>query len=69
MISEIIKIITTTQENTMSKKFAYKGKLFRKVYQLQKKLTRTKENPGHSEHKVRLREVRIRKLIHRIKEK
>jgi hypothetical protein len=53
----------------MSKKFAYKGKLFRKVYQLQKKLTRTKENPGHSEHKVRLREVRIRKLIHRIKEK
>ena len=53
----------------MSKKFAYKGKLFRKVYQLQKKLTRTKENPGHSENKVRLREVRIRKLLNKIREK
>ena len=53
----------------MSKKYAYKGKLFRKVYQLQKKLTRTKENPGHSEHKVRLREVRIRKLLNKIREK
>lgn len=53
----------------MSKKFAYKSKLFKKVHQLQKKLTRTKENTGHSEHKVRIREVRIRKLIHKIKEK
>ena len=53
----------------MSKKYAYKGKLFRKVHQLQKQLTRTKENPGHSEHKVRLREVRIRRLLNRIREK
>jgi len=37
MISQIIKIITPTQENTMSKKFEYKYKLFAKIHQLQKR--------------------------------
>ena len=45
-------ILTIQQENTMSKKFEYKSKLFRKVHQLQKRLYRTEQNPGHSEDKV-----------------
>ena len=66
MISQIIKI---TQENTMSKKYEYKSKLFRKVHQLQKRLYRTEQNPGHSEDKVWFREMRIKKLLNKIKEK
>tara|TARA_R100000664_G_C2685616_1_gene91787 strand:+ start:163 stop:363 length:201 start_codon:yes stop_codon:yes gene_type:complete len=66
MISQIIKI---TQENTMSKKYEYKSKLFRKIHQLQKRLYRTKQNPGHSEDKVWFREMRIKKLLNKIKEK
>ena len=62
-------ILTTQQENTMSKKFEYKSKLFRKVHQLQKRLYRTKCNPGHSQDKVWFREMRIKKLINKIKEK
>ena len=53
----------------MSKKFEYKFKLFHKVHQLQKRLTRTKLNEGHSSEKISLRERRIKKLINRIKEK
>jgi len=53
----------------MSKKYEYKSKLFRKVHQLQKRLYRTRCNPGHSEDKVWFREMRIRKLINKIKEK
>jgi len=53
----------------MSKKFEYKSKLFRKVHQLQKRLYRTECNPGHSEDKVWFREMRIKKLINKIKEK
>ena len=66
MISQIIKI---TQENTMSKKFEYKSKLFRKIHQLQKRLYRTEQNPGHSEDKVWFREMRIKKLLNKIREK
>tara|TARA_A100001201_G_scaffold89475_1_gene78413 strand:+ start:113 stop:304 length:192 start_codon:yes stop_codon:yes gene_type:complete len=62
-------ILTTQQENTMSKKFEYKSKLFRKVHQLQKRLYRTEQNPGHSEDKVWFREMRIKKLINQIKER
>ena len=62
-------IFKLTQENTMSKKFEYKSKLFRKVHQLQKRLYRTEQNPGHSEDKVWVREMRIKKLINQIKEK
>ena len=69
MISEIIDIITTKRENTMSKKYEYKYKLFAKIHQLQKRLYRTACNPGHSEDKVWFREMRIKKLINRIKEK
>ena len=53
----------------MSKKFEYKYKLFTKIHQLQKRLYRTECNPGHSEDKVWFREMRIKKLINRIKEK
>ena len=53
----------------MSKKFEYKSKLFRKIHQLQKRLTRTKQNPGHSQDKVSFRERLIKKYINRIREK
>ena len=53
----------------MSKKFEYKSRLFRKIHQLQKRLTRTKQNPGHSQDKVSFRERLIKKYINRIKEK
>jgi len=69
MISQIIEILTTTRENTMSKKYEYKYKLFAKIHQLQKRLYRTDCNPGHSEDKVWFREMRIKKLINRIKER
>ena len=62
-------ILTIQQENTMSKKFEYKSKLFYKVHQLQKRLYRTEQNPGHSEDKEWFREMRIKKLINQIKEK
>ena len=70
MIGLLIKTITEMQEeNTMSKKYEYKSKLFTKVHQLQKRLYRTETNPGHSEDKVWFREMRIKKLLNKIKEK
>ena len=69
MISEIIDIITTKRENTMSKKYEYKYKLFAKIHQLQKRLYRTACNPGHSEDIVWFRETRIKKLLNKIREK
>ena len=62
-------ILTIQQENTMSKKFEYKSKLFYKVHQLQKRLYRTEQNSGHSEDKVWFREMRIKKLLNKIREK
>ena len=53
----------------MSKKFEYKSKLFYKVHQLQKRLYRTEQNPGHSDDKVWFREMRIKKLLNKIREK
>ena len=53
----------------MSKKYEYKSKLFRKVHQLQKRLYRTEQNPGHSEEKVERRNRIIHKLLNRIREK
>jgi len=53
----------------MSKKFEYKFKLFHKVHQLQKRLTRTELNEGHSKHKKAFRERWIKKLLNRIREK
>ena len=69
MIAHLIKILNTQQENTMSNKYAYKSKLFTKIHQLQKRLYRTETNPGHSEDKVWFREMRIKKLLNKIKEK
>ena len=65
MIGYLIKTLTDMkQENTMSKKYEYKYKLFAKIHQLQKRLYRTECNPGHSEDKVWFREMRIKKLLH-----
>jgi len=69
MIAHLIKILNTQQENTMSNKYAYKSKLFTKIHQLQKRLYRTEQNPGHSEDKVWFREMRIKKLLNKIREK
>ena len=70
MIGYLMRTITDIkQENTMSKKYEYKSKLFRKVHQLQKRLYRTEQNPGHSEDKVWFREMRIKKLLNKIREK
>ena len=53
----------------MSKKFEYKFKLFNKIHQLQKRLTRSKNNPGHSKDKIWFREMRIKKLLNKIRER
>ena len=53
----------------MSKKFEYKFKLFNKIHQLQKRLTRSKNNPGHSEDKSWFRELRIKKLLNKVRER
>ena len=66
MIAGLIKLI---QENTMSKKYEYKFKLFKKINQLQKRLYRTKCNPGHSEHKVYFRKSLIKKYLKKIEER
>ena len=70
MIGYLIRTITEIkQENTMSNKYAYKSKLFTKIHQLQKRLYRTKQNPGHSQEKVWFREMRIKKLLNKIRER
>ena len=69
MIASLIKIITENGGNTMSNKYAYKSKLFTKIHQLQKRLYRTEQNPGHSQDKVWFREMRIKKLLGKIREK
>jgi hypothetical protein len=53
----------------MSEKKLDKGKLFQKLHKLQKQLFRTEQNEGHSEDKVKLREVREYKLLEKIKGK
>ena len=53
----------------MSKKFEYKSKLFKKIHQLQKRFTCSKNNPGHSQDKVSFRERLIKKYLNRIREK
>mgnify|MGYP003997303289 FL=1 len=52
-----------------SKKFEYKFKLFNKIHQLQKRLTRSKNNPGHSKDKIWFREMRIKKLLNKVRER
>jgi hypothetical protein len=51
----------------MSKKLLDKNKLRKKLHKLQKQLTRSKNNPGHSEEKDTIRMVRINKLKEKIK--
>ena len=57
------------REIIMSKKFEYKFKLFNKIHQLQKRLMRSQDNPGHSKNKIWFREMRIKKLLNRVREK
>lgn len=53
----------------MSEKKADKGKFFKKLHALQKRIFRALSNPGHSEEKIKIREARERKLIEQIKGK
>ena len=50
----------------MSKKVLDKGKFYHKLHQLQKRLTRTEVNEGHSSEKSFLRKSIIRKLKEKI---
>jgi hypothetical protein len=47
----------------MSNKKLDKGKLFHKLHQLQKRLTRMNVNEGHSQEKYAIRKSRIRTLL------
>ncbi len=47
----------------MSNKKQDKGKLFHKLHQLQKRLTRMNVNEGHSQEKFAIRKSRIRTLL------
>lgn len=50
----------------MSKKVLDKGKLFHKVHQLQKRLTRSEQNDGHGDKKIPFRKSLIKKLQEKI---
>jgi len=58
----------TITDNNMSEKKLDKGKLFKKLHQLQKRITRA-FTFSHSEDKVKLREAREKKLLEQIKGK
>ena len=51
----------------MSQKKSDKGKLFKKLHQLQKRMTRMHVNDGHSEDKHKIRQSRISSLLEAIK--
>ena len=51
----------------MSEKKSDKGKLFKKLHQLQKRMTRMQVNDGHSEDKFKIRQSRISGLLEAIK--
>jgi hypothetical protein len=51
----------------MSQKKSDKGKLFKKLHQLQKRMTRMNINEGHSHDKFRIRKSRIKDLLDAIK--
>jgi hypothetical protein len=51
----------------MSQKKSDKGKLFKKLHQLQKRMTRMYVNDGHSEDKYKIRQSRISSLLEAIK--
>jgi hypothetical protein len=50
----------------MSNKVLDKGKLFHKIHQLQKRLTRSEQNEGHSDNKIIFRKSLIKKLQEKI---
>lgn len=50
----------------MSKKVLDKGKIFHKIHQLQKRLTRSDSNDGHSVDKIKIRKSIIKKLQEKI---
>lgn len=50
----------------MSKKILDKGKMYHKLHQLQKRLTRSELNEGHSEKKIPFRKSLIKKLQEKI---
>ena len=52
---------------TMSQKKQDKGKLFHKLHQLQKRMTRMEENSGHSSEKMKIRQSRINNLLEAVK--
>jgi hypothetical protein len=58
----------TITDNHMSEKKLDKGKLFKKLHQLQKRLTRAFAF-SHSEDKTKVREAREKKLLEQIKGK
>ncbi len=51
----------------MSQKKQDKGKLFHKLHQLQKRMTRMEEHTGHSSDKMRIRQWRINNLLEAVK--
>jgi hypothetical protein len=51
----------------MSKKKEDIGKLYHKLHQLQKRMTRMEENAGHSDEKQQIRQTRINELLTAIK--
>ncbi|MDB2588587.1 hypothetical protein N9Y33_01805 [Bacteroidia bacterium] len=51
----------------MSKKKEDIGKLYHKLHQLQKRITRMEENAGHSDEKQQIRQTRINELLTAIK--
>ena len=62
-------MLLSKQRANMSKKLLDKDKLRKKLHKLQKQLFRSKNNPGHSEEKEKIRLVRINKLKEKIKGK
>ncbi len=53
----------------MSNKKLDKGKLYHKLHQLQKRVTRMNNNDGHSDEKFTMRMSRIRTLIEGVRGK
>jgi hypothetical protein len=51
----------------MSQKKSDKGKLFKKLHQLQKRMTRMYTNEGHANDKLKIRKSRINDLLDALK--
>jgi hypothetical protein len=62
----VILSLTLNPKN-MSNKKSDKGKLYHKLHQLQKRMTRMTVKDGHSEGKLKVRQSRINELIQAIR--